>query len=109
MGEHDLLFEGRLKLTGPDGVVLDFPLQIPLRRALSPGFIPLAQQQFRQVVDELLVQPATVAFIEHVESIQLERKERTEQLQRTKAAANAQKPPAISNILPGGTPTSGRN
>jgi hypothetical protein len=67
IGEHDLLVEGCLKLAGRAGPVITIPLNTLLPGALSAAFIPMAQQQFETVLDQLFIKPATVAFISHLE------------------------------------------
>ena len=71
--EHDLLVEGSLKVTGRNGVVVEVPIHTTLSAALTPAFLPLAQQQFETVVEQLLLTPAKVAFIAYIESVKAAR------------------------------------
>ena len=73
IGEHDLWLEGSIKVTGHAGVAVDIPVNTTLSGALAPTFLPLAQQQFETVVEQLLLTPAKVAFIDHLESVKAAR------------------------------------
>jgi hypothetical protein len=73
IGINDLRLEGQLKLIGHTGTVVGIPLNMTLTGALSPAFLPLAQEQFETIVDQVLVKPAKVAFIAHIESVKAAR------------------------------------
>ena len=74
VGENDLLIECSFKLTSRTGAIIDFPLKTTLSGSLSPAFLPLVQQQFELVLNELLVKPVTIAFISHLEVLKNWRK-----------------------------------
>ena len=73
VAEFDLRLEGSLRLTGRSGVVMKIPINLGLPGILTPAFLPLAQQQFEMVVQELLVKPATIAFIAYLEDVKAAR------------------------------------
>ena len=86
IGEHDLHLEGELEVSCRSKTILHVPISMTLSGSLSPAFVHLAQQQFEMVMDQLLVKPATVAFIAHLEDVKAARK--TEAQKATQASAS---------------------
>ena len=87
VAEHDLRLDGSLRLTGRRGVVMNIPIELTLPGISTPAFLSLAQQQFETVVQDLLVKPATVAFISHLEDVKTARKAEAGKAKQALAAA----------------------
>jgi hypothetical protein len=78
ISEHDLWLEGSLRVVSADGIVLNIPVSTTLPGALSPAMITMASQQLETVLDQLLINPATVTFNAHIESALAARKAESE-------------------------------
>ena len=99
VGEHDLLVQGSIKLTSRAGIVVEIPFSTMLSGALTPAFIPLAQQQFETLLDQLLIKPVTIAFIAFLEDVKAARKADADKTKIQRAAELEKEQDAMRDIL----------
>ena len=99
IGEHDLLVQGSIKLTSRAGQVIEVPINTTLSGSLSQAFLPLAEEQFQVLLDNLLVTPAKVAFIAYLEDVKAERKAEAGRAKQDIAAEQEQEHDAARELL----------
>ncbi len=99
IGEHDLHIEGSLKVVNRTGTVFEIQLDTMLPGAVAPHFVSVAQEQFEGVLNQLLIKPATIAFIGHLEDVKATRKAAAEKAKQASALEKEANDAELRNML----------